>query len=493
MKIKKLYIDNFRHISDENIEFGNKLTVISGQNGTGKSSILGWVAQLCDFKNSNKRLNDKPFREDYKNVFRFCSVNDYSKSYKVVFEYEDENSLLDIQKTITTRHQKETDKSPERYRTDFDGRGNAIDYPIIYLGLKRLIPFATERKTTIKTPIERKYTRTFSNLSRDILLLLDKEIRPEAVKSRNKDILAMKTNSYSHLGNSAGQDNIGQIISSILSFQQLKEELGNTYKGGIILIDEIDASLYAGSQIKLIDNLYKYANILNLQIIFTTHSLEIIQHLENKLGDDTKINHLVVRNGKVENVVNPSYEYVSNKIRNQIKQDKKVIKKSLICEDKVAEYWANNLLNGTDLKKMVKIEKGPFPDGTLLSMANSKHSLFKDVNFILDGDVKEKFKSKKLPEKSVFLPENSRPETVMYDFFRNLSDTDEFWDDDMNFTSQTCFGNYLGEGKGVHKRWFEDVNNKRFFGNTYSKLFNRWKKDNKDSVVEFQNKVRTLI
>lgn len=496
MKIKNLYIENFRHIIDTNIEFGEKLTIISGQNGTGKSSILGWIAQLCDYKKSNLRLNEKPFREDYKNVFRFCPINDWTKSYKVIFTYQWENILLNIeeQKIITTRHQKKTQKSAERYRTDFDGRGNALDYPIIYLGLKRLIPFATERKTTLKqSQLHTKYTKSFSNLSRDILLLLDKNIKPEPVKSRNKDTLAMKTNSYSHLGNSAGQDNIGQIISSLLSFQKLKDDLGSEYEGGIILIDELDASLYAGSQILLVDNLFKYASKLNLQIIFTTHSLEIIQHLEKKLGNETKINHLVLRNGKIENIINPTYEYISNKIRNQIKQDTKIVKKQLICEDKVAEYWVNNLLNRSDLKKMVKVEKGPFPFGTLISMAQSKHNIFKNIGFVLDGDIRENFKTKKIPEKTIFLPGNLRPETIMYEFIRELSDTDDFWDDNMNFTSQTCFGHYLNSSKGTHKRWFEDANNKRFFGSRYSKIFNRWKKDNQDLVIDFQNEVRKLI
>lgn len=61
-----------------------------------------------------------------------------------------QHSLLEEEKIITTRLQKKTEKSPERYRTDFDGRGNAIDFPIIYLGLKRLIPLASEKKITLK-------------------------------------------------------------------------------------------------------------------------------------------------------------------------------------------------------------------------------------------------------------------------------------------------------------------------------------------------------
>ncbi len=494
MKIEELHIEDFRHIKNETIEFGERLTIISGQNGTGKSSVLGWVAQLCDFKAKNKRLNDELFKEDYSNVFMFCPLNDYNNNYKVKFIYKNEDELIQEEKIITTRLQKQSEKSKLRYRTDFDGRGKAIDFPVIYLGLKRLIPFATERNVRVKeVNVPNKYINSFSNLSKEILLLIDDKINPEPVRSVNKNTLAMKTELYSHLGNSAGQDNIGQIASSLLSYQKLKDELGDDYKGGILLIDEIDASLYAGSQIKLIDKLYRYAVNLDLQVIFTTHSLEIIGHLEGKLGQETKINHLVIRDGLVNNVVNPTFDYISNKIKNQIQKSDSINKKNFICEDKVAQYWVNNLLNGTDIKKMIKVEKGPFADGTIVSMSQTKHSLFKDVGFILDGDVKKKFQNKKKPLKTVFLPETSRPETIMYQFLKNLSDNDTFWDDNANFTKQTCFADYPGNNKGIHKRWFEDTQNKKFFGNTYSKLFNRWKKDNKDSVLEFQNELRKII
>ena len=494
MTIEKLDIDDFRHIKTETIEFGKRLTVISGQNGTGKSSVLGWIAQLCDFKKKNKRLNDEYFKEDFSNVFMFCPTNDYNNNYKVKFTYKNEDALIEEEKVITTRLLKQTEKSKLRYRTDFDGRGKALDFPVIYLGLKRLIPFATERNVKVKNSnVPNKYINAFSNLSKEILLLIDDKVNPEPVKSVNKNTLAMKTESYSHLGNSAGQDNIGQIVSSLLSFQKLKDELGTDYKGGILLIDEIDASLYAGSQLKLIDKLFRYAINLDLQIIFTTHSLEIIGHLENKLGKDTIINHLVIRDGLVNNVINPTYDYIANKIKNQIQKSDQIVKKSFICEDNIAQHWTNNLLNRTDLKKMIKVEKGPFADGTIVSMSQTKHSLFNDVGFILDGDVRKKFEKKKKPAKTAFLPETCRPETVMYQFLKGLSDNDTFWDDDANFTKQTCFGNYPGNNKGTHKRWFEDADNKKFFGNTYSKVFNRWKKDNKDKVLEFQNDLRAII
>ena len=77
----------------------------------------------------------------------------------------------------------------------------------------------------------------------EILLLYD-EISSEEVKSSTKHFLAAKSDKYDAIGNSAGQDNIGQIITSILSFQRLKDNLGTEYKGGILLIDELDASMF---------------------------------------------------------------------------------------------------------------------------------------------------------------------------------------------------------------------------------------------------------
>ena len=82
----------------------------------------------------------------------------------------------------------------------------------------------------------------------------------------------------------------------------------------------------------------------------------------------------------------------------------------------------------------------------------------------------------------------------MYNFVNALPDTDIFWDDLNNFTKQMCFSDYRnGKDKGVVKRWLEDPRWKPYFGSGYSKLFNRWKKDNKEDVENFQNEIRKIV
>jgi len=266
-------------------------------------------------------------------------------------------------KVMKTRHVKETQKGPERYRIDYDGRGNPLNFPIIYLGLKRLIPLATERNISLnEVQLNLSESNYYSKISKEILILLDRNISSEGIKSTNKENLSMKTNNYGHLGNSAGQDNIGQIISALISFMRLKNKQKEEYQGGVLLIDEIDATLYAGSQIKLIENLFKFARDYKIQIIFTTHSIEILEFISEKAGEDSKINFLELKNGTIENIINPAIHRIKNKIKVQIGKKESVIKTSFLCEDKVTELWFKNLLNGTSYKSEISVSNGPFPE-----------------------------------------------------------------------------------------------------------------------------------
>ncbi|MFH1233248.1 MAG: hypothetical protein V1649_01185 [Patescibacteria group bacterium] len=241
--------------------------------------------------------------------------------------------------------------------------------------------------------------------------------------------------------------------------------------------------------------LYKFSRDNNIQIIFTTHSLEILEHLAEQTGEDTKINFLELKNKKITNKLNPSIKFLINKIKVQTGQKDKITKTEVLCEDKETELWCKNLLNGMDFKKYLNIKAGPFGEGYLSGMAESKHSLFKDVFFVLDGDCKEKYKSKKLPPRTVILPGNKPPEIIFYNYLHELDDSDSFWveDDDVNLSKQTCFQNYQDSDLTNAKKWFKDENLKPLFGNAYVKLFNRWKKDNQELADDFQKEFEKII
>ena len=83
----------------------------------------------------------------------------------------------------------------------------------------------------------------------------------------------------------------------------------------------------------------------------------------------------------------------------------------------------------------------------------------------------------------------------MFHFIRALNESDNFWDRDKNLTKQTCFADYQDNGsQSTAKNWFNDKSLKEdFFGRSYGKLFNRWKKDNPILVEEFRNELRQTL
>lgn len=60
------------------------------------------------------------------------------------------------------------------------------------------------------------------------------------------------------------------------------------YKGGILAIDEMDATMYPASQVELLKILRKYASKLNLQILFTTHSMSLLKVMDDLVQEVSK-------------------------------------------------------------------------------------------------------------------------------------------------------------------------------------------------------------
>ena len=85
-----------------------------------------------------------------------------------------------------------------------------------------------------------------------------------------------------------GQDNLGKIILALFSFKRLHDKYPQQYKGGILAIDEMDATMYPVSQVELLKILRKYASKLNLQILFTTHSMSLLKVMDDLVQEVSK-------------------------------------------------------------------------------------------------------------------------------------------------------------------------------------------------------------
>lgn len=90
-KINFINIKKFRKLRNIKLELGDRLTVIAGHNGIGKSTILGLIANGSEFK-GRKSYFDKIYQSQFQEIFHLDINTDYiqdkENKYNVIMEYD---------------------------------------------------------------------------------------------------------------------------------------------------------------------------------------------------------------------------------------------------------------------------------------------------------------------------------------------------------------------------------------------------------------------
>ena len=285
-RIKELRIIDFRCFKDSSFKLGKRITVIAGHNATGKSTILGLIGHCAELKRKyGAPILQKQFRTEFSEIIKASPEFDKKSSlaYEIYFSFDDSNNTEKI--SFRTTWQKDSRFRIIPKRTKERNTEKKIEWPTLYLGLSRLYPIGESefaKTSSIQLTDEQKNT-FFQNYKR-ILSLNEDPIDCSAItiKETAKKTVGIRTDSYGPITNSAGQDNLSQILLAVMSFELLKKQMGNGWSGGLLLIDELDATLHPSAQNKLVEYLYKAAEELDIQIVFTTHSLSMLEFICNK-------------------------------------------------------------------------------------------------------------------------------------------------------------------------------------------------------------------
>ena len=341
LRPKHLYIECFRNFKDVSLDLGDKLTVISGQNGVGKSNIISLIASGSGiFK---KSILGSKFQPEFYDYFNIDKDEDY-ENYKLFLRYVDEDNNVALTKRLSFKDDSETGrgiriiprtsnvgldnctiKEAEEIAKEQYGVGGAarVQMPTIYLSLSRLYPLGESKQgITIKNvskknalyhkKADEKYKEWYNYVipnsvkNEAALSLVDKKAcaRP----SLHMDIVNTPT-----LSQSIGQDNIGNIISALVDIYLLSLE--EEYTGAVICIDEVDVSLHPDTQIRLLGLFDKLADELSIHFIVSTHSLTV---LKETLTKERKNN----ADYSVVYIKNPAAPYISdNKTYELLKSD----------------------------------------------------------------------------------------------------------------------------------------------------------------------------
>lgn len=405
-KYNGIYIKNFRSLKNCYIKLGSNLTVLSGKNGTMKSALLGLIAHPFNSPNDAKDLVGTPLKTTISNVFKMSKIFDNQK-------YEYYLDLVDIDgnpiheyvsmyyvKNILT-------KEPERLRVVVGrkrGKGDGnFNLNTAYINFKRLFPII-DTDSVEKTEnnmlqedkdfIKNAYLKIFQKTDYDNATLVSDDM--------NKETFAPSNSNYNFEAISSGEDNLGHILLKMLAFKNYCQ--GRDSLQGVFCIDEVEASLHPIAQDNLIDFLLDFSKKYNIQIVVTTHSLSLINHviekqnLMNNGKDKICLNMISTRftdNGAYNIITNPDYNQAYTELTLKGKSSSAREKIFVILEDDVEKQLFNLVIRKREAKKYMKRISNltNFSKGnsfTFLSkLAKNAEELLKNAIIIFDADVKE--------------------------------------------------------------------------------------------------------
>lgn len=495
MGIIKIEIDRFRALKNISFNIGNKLTAIAGKNGTLKTTTLGIIGQPFSLQNSDipmygeETIDGYNFKSQFSEKFKLSTDKDKPgehlwRLYLTPDIYSNDSGIFELESIYRDKGKKQI----RFWSTKGKDKGTGyLQYPVVFLSLKRLYPIGENKTVELNDynlSLEEKeilikwYKEIFTDINRN-----DFDIKK--IKTSSKNSTSISTNEIDPITISAGQDNIGKILLTILSFKRLKDKYPFDYQGGLILIDELEATLHSSALRKLLKILIKSAGDYKLQIIFTTHSEDIVikELLSAKYSNDNTILYFKKVDDEVKVYENElSLDQIKSDLGSEIinSDDTKI---RIYTEDDVGMRIVKCLLPNDKKKKFdfINLNLG---EGEYKNLLDHKCKDFLNSIIIVDGD---QWNNKSLlKHKNVItLPGKHLPEKFLYDFLYNLPENDEYWNTKPGgYDKPICFYNHPNAHcKEQYKEWF--TQQQQHFGKGLSRLMNRWKKSNPELHNKF--------
>jgi AAA15 family ATPase/GTPase len=289
--IKSIDIEKFRAFENVSFNLGKRITAVAGRNATQKTTILGMIGQPFSITQKDnpmfgcKTIDGYDFKSQFSEKFKF-SVKEQPGEHRWTLNlydgihnesYYKAETIVRDQKSKKLRIWNAEDRS-RKAGTGF------VQIPVYYLSLSRLYPIGEVSKTVPldKNLLSKEEDEYCVQRYREILQIMDiNGTSSMGVEFKNiKQKFAGVTDEKHDIStNSAGEGNISRIILAMRSFKRLKDNYGTNYKGGILLIDELDAAVYPYSQEMLVEYLFNAAKDFDVQVVFTTHSPIVLNSL----------------------------------------------------------------------------------------------------------------------------------------------------------------------------------------------------------------------
>lgn len=446
--IKKIVVTKYRKLQGLEFDFTKGINVISGTNGTCKTSLLHMVSNSfqavtknCEWVNSPscldviKQINSitNPKIESLtKGDKTYNDPANGSKGTLFSVEYYGHESL---------EFRRHNSKLNNRYAVKpwyRPGTTEKLPFcPVIYLGLARLYPFGEylndDAVEKLKRNLPAEYQNEIATIYGRLTGINISCVSPQKmgdIKTRadfESDVVGIDSNTIS-----AGEDNLFILVSALVSLKYYYDNITSDNEvESVLLIDEFDATLHPSLQFRLLDIFREFSTRYKIQIVFTTHSLSTVEYALNKKDNVTYLIDNITTVTKMEEPdIYKIKMFLHNVTRDSIYLSKTI---PVFSEDKEARVFLSILFAYFEEK---------YPDFTNVRRffhfveanigATNLKNIFDDSNLlkttmkcicILDGD-----QQSDLNKFTITLPGCASPEKVIMEYALFLYDNDsDFW------------------------------------------------------------------
>ena len=443
--VKKLEIHRYKKLTNVVIDFSPGVNAISGTNGTCKTTLLHIASNAFQAMKANDERILDPSALRRINQLNAQVNTKIEKLAKGDREYNDPapsfdgGNLFEISYFDNTKlsFRKHNSKAANRYAIKpyykKDSGDKLPSMPVVYLSLARLLPWGEYQgenssiKSSVKT--DQAFYEELSKLYQKAAGIHANSFSSQnmgSVKKRQEfdtDAAGVDSNTVS-----SGEDNVAIVLTALLSlksfFQALNEEAQEREVCSLLLIDEFDATLHPSLQYVLLEIMREFARKYRIQIIFTTHSLTLINTMLKK---KLKVVYLKNNGNVVKPMTDPDPLKIEMHLRGITKSDlmaDKIIPafsedgEARMLVDLILDWLGASRSGFKDLARNVH-----FVDAAI--GAEQLEKLFKDSMVrqssmasicVLDGD-----HNSNLSNNIVALPGGKPPEWVAFDYACELA------------------------------------------------------------------------
>lgn len=365
-------IKNFRSLKEQSLILGEHVTVLSGRNGTMKTSLMGLLAH--------------PFSSEAKDAFGNDLKTPLNQVFKLSPNFDKQDYFYDMRlKTGSGDILAEpisfyyVEKNTNRHRIVVSGSekgdGNFL-YNTSFLNLKRLFPLVDTKAEPANDQAIQLSTSEAADLKdfyENIFPSSDYEAFVPVHEKQVKSTFALSgaTARYDWRSISSGEDNLGSIFNRLVGFQRAFTK-GQKNGNGILCIDEFESSLHPVAQLRLFDYLFRWSARYKVQVVISTHSLHLIQDIylrnaANLAARRIVINFVSKSSASDDNfpiLHNPNYELAYKELTlsspAQVAAARKV---RVFCEDENAVHFAKRLIKSQDVLAGVEFHSSLDPSG----------------------------------------------------------------------------------------------------------------------------------